>query len=662
MFKTFSLFVLLLLTGIGVAACGNNTQSQESKFPSADEVWTKLTSSGPRPERIDGEPWLNYFMRQVEASDRRRRELGLQFWDHYPNDPRRYQWLLSTVHMPPRYALDIHEWAANENTLLPNAAAVDDHAIVQWEARYVLMRKEFWSALEVTDEERRYLWFGEVKQSILRAREAHARGETVDRSRILDEVIAFAETYPEPTGELDGDRFYTMFSVLTELVFREDLTEGEDPLLIWTPEDARAFRVRMIQTGNVALKRLNPPLLDDYILEQGRLPANRPLIRKDDASERAWRTLQFPGPNPDPSSHVGYTVRAHERLVNATKRRELGVDLWRQTPHHQMQGGWLRGIQEQISAYPFPLHIVDYLQSVARNRGRAHSAQYAEDQGAMDEWESKYEIVRADYWNHQNTTESDRGALEASELFGELAKWGGREGSPQRVGHDGAEWIELALRTREHILRYPSTHRHSTLVNMIIYRYLRYLDGTDEELQEFLEPLLNDDDNAVRYRVQGKLNQISQKNIPFEFRARNLTGEEFDIASLRGKIVLIDHWTTKCSSCIAAMPRIHEVYMRYRDKGFEVVSICYDATTERKRVLRTEHELGLTWTTLDGESQRSEVFEKYGYLGVPQYMLLNRDGTLYAGTPEVDMGRNLEALLDEMLAAEAAENKSTAID
>lgn len=77
--------------------------------------------------------------------------------------------------------------------------------------------------------------------------------------------------------------------------------------------------------------------------------------------------------------------------------------------------------------------------------------------------------------------------------------------------------------------------------------------------------------------------------------------------------------------------------------------------------MRIDRELGLTWTTLNGEGQWEEISEKYGYVGFPQYMLLNRDGTLYAGTGEVDMGRNLEALLDEMLAAEVTEKKAATI-
>ena len=87
--------------------------------------------------------------------------------------------------------------------------------------------------------------------------------------------------------------------------------------------------------------------------------------------------------------------------------------------------------------------------------------------------------------------------------------------------------------------------------------------------------------------------------------------------------------------------------------GFEVVSLAYDGTRRRARVLRIKDELGLEdWISINAESVRNEMYEQYDIWTFPQYMLLNRDGTLYAGTDEVDLGRNLPSLLDEMLAAE----------
>lgn len=145
------------------------------------------------------------------------------------------------------------------------------------------------------------------------------------------------------------------------------------------------------------------------------------------------------------------------------------------------------------------------------------------------------------------------------------------------------------------------------------------------------------------------------RSTPFELSGRKIDGEPFDIESLRGKIVLVDHWATTCAGCIAAMPRIHDIYLRYQDLGFEVLLVNYDGPSRLSKVERIEKELGLTWMTYAGNFDLwdNTISVKYGYGGFPQYMLLNRDGTIRAGTGAIDMGRNLEALLNEMLEEEA---------
>lgn len=131
----------------------------------------------------------------------------------------------------------------------------------------------------------------------------------------------------------------------------------------------------------------------------------------------------------------------------------------------------------------------------------------------------------------------------------------------------------------------------------------------------------------------------------------DLDGDVFDTDSLGGKLVLVDHWDTNCGACIAAMPLIHDVYLQYKNLGFEVVSIAYDAETNRRSVERYKDEMGLTWTTLNGEGKWPVIAARYGYSGYPQYMLLDRQRRYVAGTAEMGNGANLEALLDALLAA-----------
>ena len=45
------------------------------------------------------------------------------------------------------------------------------------------------------------------------------------------------------------------------------------------------------------------------------------------------------------------------------------------------------------------------------------------------------------------------------------------------------------------------------------------------------------------------------------------------LASLKGKVVLVDFWTYSCINCIRTIPHLNDWYQRYADKGFMIVSV-----------------------------------------------------------------------------------------
>jgi cytochrome c biogenesis protein CcdA/thiol-disulfide isomerase/thioredoxin len=50
-------------------------------------------------------------------------------------------------------------------------------------------------------------------------------------------------------------------------------------------------------------------------------------------------------------------------------------------------------------------------------------------------------------------------------------------------------------------------------------------------------------------------------------------GAPIDLASLRGKVVLIDFWAYSCINCQRAIPHVVDWYNRYRDDGFVVIGV-----------------------------------------------------------------------------------------
>jgi thiol-disulfide isomerase/thioredoxin len=45
------------------------------------------------------------------------------------------------------------------------------------------------------------------------------------------------------------------------------------------------------------------------------------------------------------------------------------------------------------------------------------------------------------------------------------------------------------------------------------------------------------------------------------------------LASLRGKVVLVDFWTYSCINCIRTLPHLNDWYQRYAAQGFVIVGV-----------------------------------------------------------------------------------------
>jgi thiol-disulfide isomerase/thioredoxin len=52
-----------------------------------------------------------------------------------------------------------------------------------------------------------------------------------------------------------------------------------------------------------------------------------------------------------------------------------------------------------------------------------------------------------------------------------------------------------------------------------------------------------------------------------------LNSNPLTIASLRGKVVLVDFWTYSCINCLRTLPHISKWYDTYKDKGLRVVGV-----------------------------------------------------------------------------------------
>jgi thiol-disulfide isomerase/thioredoxin len=163
---------------------------------------------------------------------------------------------------------------------------------------------------------------------------------------------------------------------------------------------------------------------------------------------------------------------------------------------------------------------------------------------------------------------------------------------------------------------------------------------------ELLKEMANDKNPALAMEAKRRLKAQELKGKPLDLKFTTVDGKEFDLAKLRGKVVLVDFWATWCGPCRVEMPNVIKTYEKYRDKGFEIVGISLDANKEKLLAYTTEQKM--PWPQyFDGKAWENEISTNYGITSIPTMWLVDKKGYV----------RNTEARegLDEHIAKLLAE-------
>ena len=124
-------------------------------------------------------------------------------------------------------------------------------------------------------------------------------------------------------------------------------------------------------------------------------------------------------------------------------------------------------------------------------------------------------------------------------------------------------------------------------------------------------------------KEKNKVNIQPGKPAP-EFSLKDLDGKERNLASFKGRYVLLDFWGEWCYWCMKGMPDMKKYYDKYRSK-IEFVGInCRDSEETWRETVESE---GLDWTNLyNGTSD--EILKSYAVEGFPTKVLIDKEGKI----------------------------------
>jgi thiol-disulfide isomerase/thioredoxin len=117
-----------------------------------------------------------------------------------------------------------------------------------------------------------------------------------------------------------------------------------------------------------------------------------------------------------------------------------------------------------------------------------------------------------------------------------------------------------------------------------------------------------------------------------ELTLKNLDGKDVALASLKGKVVLVNFWATWCEPCKIEIPELIELQQQYGPKGFTVLGVAMDdegRSVVAPFVQKEQFDTGagkaqMNYPIVIGNDAAADKFG--GLLGYPTSVLLSRDG------------------------------------
>jgi cytochrome c biogenesis protein CcmG, thiol:disulfide interchange protein DsbE len=107
-----------------------------------------------------------------------------------------------------------------------------------------------------------------------------------------------------------------------------------------------------------------------------------------------------------------------------------------------------------------------------------------------------------------------------------------------------------------------------------------------------------------------------------ELVVTELDGQTFDLAKLRGKVVLVNYWATWCAPCRKDMPKLDAFYRRYHDQNLEMIGISVDRASDLPKVRKVMAKLAYPVAVL-----KAVTNDGFGPpAGVPITWIIDTDG------------------------------------
>lgn len=228
-----------------------------------------------------------------------------------------------------------------------------------------------------------------------------------------------------------------------------------------------------------------------------------------------------------------------------------------------------------------------------------------------------------------------------------------------RVEFVSENWGESKLAERYGVKRYPAVFVDDILIaspndfggwsdakggKYVPWREKANHDKFQGDLTRMIDQLLQGERELA---AEGRTKTAEEADIATlpALKIRDVEGQEIDLSSFAGKVVIVEFWATWCPPCLTTLTWLGELERRSPDK---VVVLAVAIESEESQVLRLAKELGVP---VNYAMATPEFVAPFGTLGsVPRMFVFDThgktSGIFYGAIP--DLHKTVGKLIDSL--------------
>lgn len=150
--------------------------------------------------------------------------------------------------------------------------------------------------------------------------------------------------------------------------------------------------------------------------------------------------------------------------------------------------------------------------------------------------------------------------------------------------------------------------------------------------------------------------QSNKRNCAPKFNAVSLENRTFNLNELKGKVVVVTFWSTRCSPCVAGISKYNQLAREFKDQNVVFLAVTGENTeTVRKFLRKKPFDFNIVSNGLGVMMKFAGKENGVVMLPTPSHYLINQDGEIELTLIGFNKKEKLESEIKRLLSKNGAD-------